>query len=56
MYNTAPHGIGLINPVDPSGQGRYKDEPFFVIGGATSVGQFGPFLSVIPPSIFLPKF
>jgi len=40
MYNTSPHGIGLKNPVDPAGQGHSKGEPFVVLGGATSVGQY----------------
>ncbi|KAF5359794.1 hypothetical protein D9756_003555 [Leucocoprinus leucothites] len=40
MYNSSPHGIGLVNPVEASGQGYYKAEPFVVLGGASSVGQF----------------
>lgn len=41
MYHKAPYGMGLINPVVPAGQGYYKDNPFVVLGGASSVGQFG---------------
>ncbi|KAF9447412.1 GroES-like protein [Macrolepiota fuliginosa MF-IS2] len=40
LYNTTPHGIGLVSPVEPAGQGHYKGEPILVLGGATSVGQF----------------
>ncbi|KAF5359478.1 hypothetical protein D9756_003554 [Leucocoprinus leucothites] len=40
MYNSSPHGAALLNPIEASGQGHYKDEPFVLLGGASSVGQF----------------
>lgn len=33
-------GIGLEIPVG-EGEGKYKDEPILIPGGASSVGQFG---------------
>jgi NADPH:quinone reductase-like Zn-dependent oxidoreductase len=56
MYNIIPHGIGMVNPVNPSGRGHYKDESFVVIGGASSVGQFGSSLapfSQTPPLLLM---
>jgi NADPH:quinone reductase-like Zn-dependent oxidoreductase len=38
MYNKPPHGHGLVNPVEASGIGHYKDVPFVVLGGSSSVG------------------
>lgn len=59
MYNVVPHGIALVNPTEPSGPGHYKNEPFVVLGGASSVGQFGsstPFFSLSsPPSSLSPS-
>jgi hypothetical protein len=45
MYNKPPHGHGLVNPVEASGLGHYKDVPFVVLGGSSSVGQNGLFFT-----------
>ncbi|KAG6833036.1 hypothetical protein H0H87_012047 [Tephrocybe sp. NHM501043] len=36
-----PHGGGLTHPFDPSTRGKYVGKPLVVLGGATSVGQYG---------------
>jgi NADPH:quinone reductase-like Zn-dependent oxidoreductase len=41
MYNKPPHGMGLVSPLEASGPGHYKNNPFIVLGGASSVGQAG---------------
>jgi NADPH:quinone reductase-like Zn-dependent oxidoreductase len=35
------HGVGLTPPWEPSGAGKYKGQGILVIGGSSSVGQFG---------------
>jgi hypothetical protein len=36
-------GIGLVAPWDEGGYKKYTGQPIVVIGGASSVGQFGSF-------------
>ena len=33
MYHKAPYGMGLVNPIEPAGQGHYRNDPFVVLGG-----------------------
>ncbi|KAG5716491.1 hypothetical protein E4T56_gene13667, partial [Termitomyces sp. T112] len=40
-YLPQPHGAGLTTPFDASGRGKYAGKPVLILGGATSVGQFG---------------
>ena len=44
FYMPKPHGVGLKEPFDAAGQGAYSGKPIFIVGGATSVGQFGTLL------------
>ena len=44
FYMPKPHGVGLKEPFDAAGQGAYAGKPIFIVGGATSVGQFGTLL------------
>ena len=44
LYMPKPHGAGLKEPFDTAGQGAYANKPIFIVGGATSVGQFGTLL------------
>lgn len=37
-------GLGLEYPWLPEGRHKYSNKPFFVLGGSSSVGQFGRFL------------
>lgn len=41
LYAQIPHGAELVDPFDASGRGKYAGKPFVLIGGATSVGQYG---------------
>lgn len=35
------NGIALHPPWEDGGRAKYKDKPFVVFGGASTVGQFG---------------
>ncbi|KAJ3570226.1 hypothetical protein NP233_g4544 [Leucocoprinus birnbaumii] len=39
LYAPVPRGLGL-QPVIPSGQGAYANQPILILGGASSVGQY----------------
>lgn len=54
LYNARPHGIELVSPIEPSGQGYYKNQPFVVLGGASSVGQYGSSPHLTSPSLLPP--
>ena len=34
-------GAGRTPPWEEGGRGKYNDEPIFILGGASSVGQYG---------------
>ncbi|KAF9463953.1 chaperonin 10-like protein [Collybia nuda] len=40
LYNPKPQGAGLVAPFEASKRGHEAGKPFFVFGGATSVGQY----------------
>ncbi|KAG6807567.1 hypothetical protein H0H93_001452, partial [Arthromyces matolae] len=41
LYLPEPQGAGLTAPLDSTTQGKESGKPILVIGGGTSVGQFG---------------
>lgn len=41
LYNMRPFGLGLSKPTESKNQGMYTDKPMVVLGGSSSVGQFG---------------
>ena len=38
-----PGGAGLVAPWDQGGRGKYAGQPILIIGGSSSVGQYGMF-------------
>lgn len=46
LYSPKPHAAGLVAPFELSDRGRDAGKPFLVFGGASSVGQYGVFLTV----------
>ena len=46
MYHEAPHGLGLQSPLESAD--AYTDTPFLVVGGSSSVGQYGERIETSP--------
>ncbi|PPQ92592.1 hypothetical protein CVT25_007284 [Psilocybe cyanescens] len=46
LYNKSPFGLGCAPPISEATQGKYARTPIVILGGASSVGQIGIFLSV----------
>ncbi|KAG5644174.1 hypothetical protein DXG03_009015 [Asterophora parasitica] len=44
LYNAAPYGLGFAWPLDAAGRGKYAGIPLVILGGASSVGQYGEML------------
>ncbi|EDR03259.1 uncharacterized protein LACBIDRAFT_253472 [Laccaria bicolor S238N-H82] len=47
LYSNKPNGGGLEAPVEPTAVGKYAGSPIVVLGGSSSVGQYGNFSPVI---------
>ena len=43
LYSKKPYGGGLEAPVEPTAVGKYAGSPIVVLGGSSSVGQYGKF-------------
>ncbi|KAF8150175.1 chaperonin 10-like protein [Crassisporium funariophilum] len=41
LYNINPYGLGFETPVSANARGKYAGTPIVILGGASSVGQFG---------------
>ncbi|KAG6834121.1 hypothetical protein H0H93_011802, partial [Arthromyces matolae] len=42
LYNSKPYGLSLAWPTNATtGQGKYTNKPILILGGSSSVGQFG---------------
>jgi hypothetical protein len=41
LYCVEPYGAGLTFPLETSERGMCSGKPLLVLGGATSVGQYG---------------
>ncbi|KAH7886903.1 chaperonin 10-like protein [Phlebopus sp. FC_14] len=40
FYGQRPHGFAIAPPFEQGGIGKYSDQPFVVMGGASSLGQY----------------
>lgn len=41
LYNAKPYGLGLDPPLEPSKRGIYAGSLLVILGGSSSVGQYG---------------
>ncbi|KAH0840158.1 hypothetical protein J3R83DRAFT_1141 [Lanmaoa asiatica] len=49
-YAQQPQGIALTPPFETGGLGKYADHPIMIVGGASSLGQYG--ITAFPPISF----
>lgn len=47
---TARGGAGLFPPWEEGGEGKYSGQPIVIIGGSSSVGQFGRLIKFYAPA------
>jgi len=45
LFNAKPHGFQFPAPLEPLQRGRMAGTPLVVLGGSSSVGQFGKFFT-----------